>query len=398
MKDAKAPRRRSLWAISTLVIIVLLALNPPCIYRSVGLASAQSSGTPSYKPLAGLGYSPFRDGESPNNNVFPTVSEISNDFANVLQYMTSTIRTYGVDHTLSNIPAICAAYNINCYPCAWIGGSGADISNLNTLIAIANMNYPTTVGLIVGNETMQLGYTNTAGLIGAIDYVRSGTHSNVPITTADTWNTLLDNPEVVSDLDFIMVHVYPYWEGVSITTAAQYVLQRYNQIVASYPGKPVIIGETGWPSDGAVDGNAVPNLTNQSTFLSEFTALAAQSNAPYLYFEAFDETWKIQEGAGSVETNWGIFYSNRTKKPGLINLLSKNLSVLSIAANPTSGVSLTVRTYEGNPYLVYGSTNLSQGAWNGFTNFNGSAGTDRTVIVVPVLNPTGSFYKVGEMF
>ena len=56
--------------------------------------------------------------------------------------------------------------------------------NLTLFIAVANNNYPTTRGLVVGTEPLRIGYDPNL-LVSNIDYVRAATHTNYPIGTAD---------------------------------------------------------------------------------------------------------------------------------------------------------------------------------------------------------------------
>ena len=76
-----------------------------------------------------------------------------------------------------------------------------------------------------------------------ISYVRAGLTSNVPVTSAETWDSMVHFPDRAGELDFLMIHIHPYWDGQSITNAAQYVLSTYNTIAEDYPGKRIVIGK-----------------------------------------------------------------------------------------------------------------------------------------------------------
>jgi len=39
------------------------------------------------------------------------------------------------------------------------------------------------------------------------------------VTTADTYDELLNHPKVMAECDIIMYNNYPYWEGISIDNA-----------------------------------------------------------------------------------------------------------------------------------------------------------------------------------
>ena len=44
---------------------------------------------------------------------------------------------------------------------------------------------------------------------------RAKKSSPVPVTTGEIWSVWRDHPELVSAVDYIAVHILPYWEGVS---------------------------------------------------------------------------------------------------------------------------------------------------------------------------------------
>lgn len=50
----------------------------------------------------------------------------------------------------------------------------------------------------------------------------------------------------------------------------------YDEIAEAFPGKPLLIGEAGWPSAGRQRGPAVPSLVNKARFINGFRALAAE--------------------------------------------------------------------------------------------------------------------------
>ena len=64
--------------------------------------------------------------------------------------------------------------------------------------------------------------------------------------------------------------------------------------------------ETGWPSGGDVNGDAVPGPENAARYLADFMSWSEARGVDYFYFEAFDEPWKAQR-EGSVGANWGIW-------------------------------------------------------------------------------------------
>lgn len=64
----------------------------------------------------------------------------------------------------------------------------------------------------------------------------------------------LAHPNLAKHVDFITVHIYPFWNGVSIDDAIHFLDMKYRQVQAMFPGKPIVIGETGWPDAGPSQG------------------------------------------------------------------------------------------------------------------------------------------------
>src|SRR3977135_1812822 len=75
-----------------------------------------------------------------------------------------------------------------------------------------------------------------------------------------------------------------------------------------FPGKEILIGETGWPSGGRRRDGALPSRTNQARVVSEILALAKQESFRVNLIEAYDQPWKRQL-EGTVGGYWGLIDS-----------------------------------------------------------------------------------------
>ena len=75
-----------------------------------------------------------------------------------------------------------------------------------------------------------------------------------------------------------------------------------------FPGKEILIGETGWPSEGRMRDGALPSRTNQARVVSEILDLAKRENFRVNLIEAYDQPWKRQL-EGTVGGYWGLFDS-----------------------------------------------------------------------------------------
>jgi hypothetical protein len=92
-----------------------------------------------------------------------------------------------------------------------------------------------------------------------------------------------------------------------------YVDGLYASLQATFPGRKLFIGETGWPSAGRPRGPAVPSRVNQARYLREFTVLAARRGFDYNVIETFDQPWKIPH-EGTVGGHWGLLDGERREK------------------------------------------------------------------------------------
>jgi exo-beta-1,3-glucanase (GH17 family)/cellulose synthase/poly-beta-1,6-N-acetylglucosamine synthase-like glycosyltransferase len=261
--------------------------------------------------INGMSFSPYREGQDPLKDIYPTHEQIRDDI-HFLKDKTRTIRTYSSIDGMEVIPGLAAAQGFDVVAGAWLDHrperNEKEIKNL-----IANgQRYRAIRKIIVGNEVILRGDMTVAQLIAQIKRVRKAV-PNTPISTAEPWHVWVKNPQLVQHVDFIAIHVLPYWEKVPLETAVSWVFERYEEVKRAFPGKHVFIGEVGWPSAGARWGWAKPSSANQARFLRRFLTLAEQRGIDYCIMEAFDQPWK-EPFEGIVGGFWGIFNLQRELK------------------------------------------------------------------------------------
>ena len=85
------------------------------------------------------------------------------------------------------------------------------------------------------------------------------------------WEFWLRNREIYDAVDFVTIHILPYWEDFPIRAkyAAAHVDAIRKRMAVAFPGKEILIGETGWPSEGRMRAGALPSRTNQARVVSE---------------------------------------------------------------------------------------------------------------------------------
>ena len=260
--------------------------------------------------VRGYAFSPMRAGQSPAPGHYPSMAQIDADLA-LLAPGTAALRTYTVTGPMRDVPALAARHGLRVTLGAWLGGeAGADITELDAALALAEGN-GNVDRLLVGNETLLRGDLTGTELIAYLDYARS--RSRLPVATAEPWHVWLAHPELARHVDFIAVHVLPYWEGVALESALDHLGTRMAELERRFPGKPIVLAEVGWPSAGRPRGEARPGVAYQAVFLRRFLAQAERMGWDYFLMEAFDQPWK-RATEGAVGAYWGVYDVEREPK------------------------------------------------------------------------------------
>jgi exo-beta-1,3-glucanase (GH17 family) len=260
-----------------------------------------------------VSFAPFRPGQSPFNQTFPTPKQVAEDVAQ-LSDKVRAIRSYAATDGKVDLAALAQAHGLKLWQGIWLGSDRAkNAQEMAAAIALANR-YPDTIDrLIVGNEVLLRRDLPVDELITNIDKVRAAVKQ--PVTYADVWDFWRQFPQMAPHVDIVTIHLLPYWDDdpTGIDGAVRVVANAYQQIATLFPGKRIVIGETGWPSRGRWRRDAAPSRVNQAVFLRRFIALSRQEGFEYNLIEAFDQDWKYQS-EGTVGANWGLWTTDRRPK------------------------------------------------------------------------------------
>jgi exo-beta-1,3-glucanase (GH17 family) len=260
---------------------------------------------------------------------FPSDEEIQADMP-TLASLTGYIRTYSSTGPVDTIIQAAAAAHVCVASGIWLGRDAT--ANAKEMMAGEQLAANSAVhSIIVGNEVLLRGDLSEDQLRTDIEQVRARLSRAVSITMADTFDQWIQHPQLAKEVDFITVHIYPFWQGISINAAMQALDTAYQRVKATFPGKQIVIGETGWPSAGPPHGAAVPSAANQARYLREFINWAQAKGVQYFYFDAFDEGWKVnEEGVG---THWGLYQEDGKVKPALSDILPSPASATLVQRN-----------------------------------------------------------------
>lgn len=179
----------------------------------------------------------------------------------------------------------------------------------------------------VGSETLYRGNFTGDELMEKIRDVKSVVPQGLKVGTADSWNKYADGTAdaVIRGADILLINAFAYWQGQEIGNATatffddiQQATARVQQIKGSINGVEIMVGETGWPTDGGTYGSAVPTTQNAETFWKRGICGMRAWGVDVFAFEAFDEPWKPasvgDNGQAMPETHWGVFNADRSQK------------------------------------------------------------------------------------
>ena len=293
--------------ISTLFVALLFAVVTFFIWAMV---NRPTEVVPWPEEISGFAFSPFQKGQNAIYNVMPSTEEIREDVA-LLAGKARSLRTYSSLRSLAEIPNIARDYDMDVVIGIWLGmDTIINEDEIQAGIALANASTNVT-SVMVGNETILRGEFSATDLGVLMDRVRR--EVNQPVSTAEPWHVWLRYPELAEHVDYITVHMLPYWEGIDVDIAVDYIVDKMELLEAAFPDKQIMIGEVGWPSDGRTREAAVASEANEALFLRRFLHRATELNYEYFLMEAFDQPWKA-ENEGGVGAYWGVYDVERNPK------------------------------------------------------------------------------------
>jgi glucan 1,3-beta-glucosidase len=256
-----------------------------------------------------VSYAPFRGEQTPlSPSTHISAEQISEDLAQLVK-VSDCVRTYSIDSGLDQVPELAAKVGLKVIQGIWLSGNRQKSAvQIATGIRLAK-EFPSTItALVVGNEVLLRGEMSQSDLAATIRQVKA--QVQVPVTYADVWEYWLRYREIYDAVDFVTIHILPFWEDLPIRAkyAAAHVESIRRRMEVAFPGKEILIGETGWPSAGRMRDAALPSRTNQARVVSEILDLAKRQNFRVNLIEAYDQPWKRQL-EGTMGGYWGLFDS-----------------------------------------------------------------------------------------
>ncbi|HEY2515997.1 MAG TPA: glycosyl hydrolase family 17 protein [Polyangiaceae bacterium] len=305
-----------------------------------------------------IGYSGYRDGQSPDTQTYPTEAQVKEDLQILIRGGWTFLRLFDCSPFAASVLKVIRdnGFDVKVMSGIWIAGDKAnhDAENqaqIDQCTALYATYGDIVVAVSVGNETLDSWSSvlvKPAELAGYIQEVRG--RVTQPVTTDDSYlpftlgqdgATSYANVVLVAKVvDFLSLHVYAFvdaaydswdWQQLSVPAgharavammgaALDYTKASLDQVRAAMTmhglSLPIVIGEAGWKTsatDLTDDATEVyrAHPVNQKLFYDAFAdwvygaSKDASSPIAAFTFEAFDEPWK------TTDDGWGLFDVNR---------------------------------------------------------------------------------------
>lgn len=200
-----------------------------------------------------LSYAPFGKDESPfdfDKGLKLSKERMDKDLELLAQY-TDCIRTYS-SIGLEDIPSLARKHGLKMWLGAWVSSDPVlTQKEIDKTILLAKENADVIETVVVGNEALLRREVSATQLVKYIEGVKKALPDMI-ITYADVWEFWNQHPEVAPSVDRVTIHILPYWEDkpIGVDKALLHVKQIREEMIHKIPNKPIVIGETGWPSQG----------------------------------------------------------------------------------------------------------------------------------------------------
>jgi exo-beta-1,3-glucanase (GH17 family) len=278
-----------------------------------------------------VAFSPYVEGYDPDYGPHPAPSVID-ELLDLIMNQTDfrCIMTYGMLHGLDHVFEAAQDRGMKVIAIVWLGtDTSVNDQSIDLGIQEAKQYPETIVRVSCGSEVRATHGAEVADPIirDCLERFRAGGISQ-PITSIDTWWGWCNESwpcqrwGLADDVDWIGINVFPWWENkysslfpcTTAAEAASFHLARFQDVMARYPGKEVILTEFGWPAGprGYTETNQYTGQScgsagqaAQRSVIEETLAELERTGLPGVVFEAFREPWKYRF-EGPVGPFWGM--------------------------------------------------------------------------------------------
>jgi exo-beta-1,3-glucanase (GH17 family) len=292
------------------------------------------------EPGNAICYSGYREGQSPWEELFPSLEEIREDL-HMLKDGWRYLRLYDsslhAERVLQVIEedgleflVLLGAHigaEVNNPECPWgaqhtdeelAANRKANEAECARAVGLAERYRDIVFAVAVGNEATVHWTDHLVPVERMIQHVRwVRQRITQPVTFCENyvpWQGKLR--DLVPEIDFISVHTYPVWEFKTIHNALDYSKENLASVAREHPGVPIVITEAGWTTRS--NGRGIPPEHTgeewQAAHVQELLDWSRESGLMIFVFEAFDEPWKGSADPHEPEKHWGLYTVDRHPK------------------------------------------------------------------------------------
>jgi len=253
--------------------------------------------------MHGICFSMYEDGQRPGDTI--TEGQVDRRVG-ILKPYAKWIRSFSCIEGNEHVPRMAKKHGLNTLVGVWLGDDKDDNEQeIEGLIQLAKEGCVDVAA--VGNEVLYRNDLTLEELVGYINRVKDAlTGMNIPVGYVDAYYEFSRHPILVESTDVVLANLYPYWEGCPIDYALGHMQAMYGQVVDAAQGKPIIITETGWPSQGGGLKGAIAGEAAAMKYFIDAMRWTKENDIPIFYFSSFDESWKVGP-EGEVGAYWGLW-------------------------------------------------------------------------------------------
>jgi exo-beta-1,3-glucanase (GH17 family) len=254
-----------------------------------------------------VSYAPFRNQQTPwNSTIVISEAQIAEDLVELAR-VSRCVRTYSIENGLDKVPELASKVGLQVILGVWLGRDRLKNAALIHTATVLAGKYPAVItAMMVGSEVLLRGELKAPELCEIIRSVKA--QVGVPLSYADVWEFWLRHPDISKCVDFVTIHILPYWEDdpVRAEDAAAHAIEIRKRVALAFPDKEILIGETGWPGRGRMRGESRASRINQARYIAQVLERARKEKFRVNVFEAYDEPWKRQ-WEGTIGSSWGLY-------------------------------------------------------------------------------------------
>ena len=253
------------------------------------------------RKIHGIAFSPYMDGQGPGTEI--SEAQILQRL-NIIKPYVHWVRSFSCTEGHQAIPRIAQENGLKT-----MVGVGLSDNRENNEIELANAIEVASAGhaniLAVGNEVLLRGDIDEDELLDYIARAKKAVPA-VDVGYVDAYFEFEDYPRVTEACDVLLINCYPFWENCPLDYSLLYMKEMYRRAARVANGKKIIVSETGWPTQGAPEGGAIPSFDNALQYFINTYQWAEEEGIEIFYFSSFDESWKIGD-EGDVGAYWGLW-------------------------------------------------------------------------------------------